>query len=243
MEEISLIIRFKNRTLTVREYIEFSKRILIKLENLHPIFQNLFGWGHDTNLFSNSKLDKNNFEEIVFHQINDKDVAYDNVDVNDKNMHWNSTSWIDFSNSYSNTKKSEEGQITVKISCGGTVSKTGSLIIDFPNYNYPEFKNYSFVSNLMKICIGFFDTVEYAVIISNLFRKKVRSEKTKMWIGWITYVPNISVFNMLPSFIHKEYINEGVLFSISETPPLIDNRDVEIAIGIRNELVMCGILS
>lgn len=243
MEEISLIIRFKNRILTVEEYIEFSKIILIKLENIHPIFQNLFGWGHEINLLSNFKLDKNDFKEVVFNQINDKDIAYNNIDSNNKDMHLDSRSWIDFSNSYSNTKKQEDGQITVKISCGGTTSKTGSLIIDFPIYNYPEFKKYTFVSNLMKICIGLFDDVEYAVVISNLFRRKVRSEKTNMWIGWITYIPNISVFNILPSFIHKEYFNKGVLFSFSEIPPLIQNKDVEVAIRIRNELQIRGILS
>ena len=242
MEEISLIIRFKNRVLTVKEYIEFSRIILVKLENTHPIFQNLFGWGHENNLLSNFELDKSDFGEIVFNQINNKDIAYNNFDFNNRDMHWDSTSWIDFSNSYSNTKKQEDGQVTVKISCGGTTSKTGSLMIDFPICNYPEFKKYSFVSNLMKVCIGLFDKVEYAVVISNLFRRKVRTEKTKMWIGWITYIPNVSVFNILPSFIHKEYINEGVLFSLSEVPPLIQNGDVEVAIRIRNELQTCGIL-
>lgn len=243
MEEISLIIRFKNRILTVSEYIELSKIILVKLEGIHPIFQHLFGWGSDINALSNFKIDKSDFEEIVFNQINDRDVTYNNIDSDDRNMHWNSTSWMDYSNSYSNTNNLKEGQITVKISCGGTASKTGSLIIDFPIYNYPEFGSYLFVSNLMKICIGLFDEVEYAVVISNLFRRKVKFENMKMWIGWITYIPNISIFNMLPSFIHKEYIYEGVLFRLSETPPLIQKEYVEVAIKIGKDLQRSGILS
>ena len=74
----------ENKAVTPREYIVKSKEILTELEQFHPIFKNLFGWGSEANLRQGFKEDKSDFEEIVFKQILDKQIVYFNENTDDK---------------------------------------------------------------------------------------------------------------------------------------------------------------
>ena len=118
-----------------------------------------------------------------------------------------------YGNVYSNVVESKKGKISVDILFGSNKKSRGNLIIDFPQYGYPEFSNYKFVKKLFKKCMSFFE-VEYAVVISNLFRRKVEIEGYSLWVGWITYIKDKEVYELLPSNIEKEKISEGVIFSL-----------------------------
>ncbi|MFV0305046.1 MAG: hypothetical protein ACK5IC_06165 [Moheibacter sp.] len=243
MEQLTLIIRFKNKAMTPKEYVAFSKEILLKLEDFNPIFKNLFGWGHEANAKSHFKQDKSDFEEIVFKQIEEKDITYINKEVQDKEMHWDSYSWANYGNSYSNTTKQDE-KVSVSINCGSSEKEVGSFIIEFPQNNYPEFYDKNFVTRLLEYCMIFFSEIFYATVIGDKFRSKVRITNYSFWIGWINFLPYEIIYGLLPENIEKLKIKNGTLFSISKTVITEDDEHIITeAIEIRDMLGAKGFLN
>lgn len=177
MENYSIILYFNSKSLTARDYIDFSKNILLKLKETDPIFTHLFGWGKKANARKQIASDMRNFDEIVFEQIRDNSIAYQNPDPNNKEFAWQSKSFIGYSNSYSNTTRIKEGQVTVKINCGMD-NRSGVLIIEFPQYNYPQFCDYSFIRRLFLRCISLVNA-DYGCVISDELMSLVKKTKIK----------------------------------------------------------------
>ena len=247
-DETYLMIVFKDRPMTAREFIAFNKKILMELETYNPMFQNLFGWGFAEDALSYFKSDKSDFEEILSRQINFKESAYINDDPNDKEMHLDSYSYTGYSNSYSNTEKTKEGQLTVFIRGGEDERKSSALLrIDFSRYNYPEFQDREFVTQLLQKSLGFFDEVICAFVISVPFRREVDPYENNPYdiaIGWINYLPVPEIYDLLPDGVEKEHYENGTLFSISEVPASVeDAKIVKKAIQIRDTLGAKGYLN
>ncbi|WP_108869044.1 hypothetical protein [Aquimarina aquimarini] len=222
-EKTIVMIRFKSRKLTVQEYLDFSKVVLQTLQPLHPIFENLCSWGHKASHWT--FLDKNltNFDTIVFEHINDTDYTYINKDENDKKMHLDSYDSTGFLNSYSNTKKEKEGQVSVDIA-DGKGEGIGHINIEFPKVGYDEFYTESFCIQLLETLIKL-TNAEYANVLTRPLRSNVAQLYGKFWIGWFTYFSNNGVYNHLPKVktLQRSIINEGTLFWIDSTQP--DNMD------------------
>ncbi|WP_108867168.1 hypothetical protein [Aquimarina aquimarini] len=246
MEEYILQIKFKNKAITPREYIAKSKQILIELENFDPIFKDFFGWGKTAKAKKEFKSDKSDFENIVFEQIKNDKIVYYNDDPNDKKMYLDSKSWLPYSNSYSNTTKVNDGQITIAITYGDTKKDIGVFLIKFPKCNYKEFSDYNFIKELMIKCTSFFDSI-YTVVISHDFIDKVLDKNKKFWIGWMTYIKNQNILNELSSsnFLYqKEHMYEGTFFSLSEDRPnASDDVLINKVIEMRNKLGSQGYLN
>jgi len=242
MENYHLILKVKNRTLTPREYIAMSKDILLKLEGFDPVFKNLFGWGSNSKSKRGFSENKSDFEEIVFEQIKNDEIQYYNENHDDKDMHLDSTSWLSYSNAYSNTPNLEDGQITLNFSMGSSRDDFGNFLIDFPQYKYPQFSRHDFVKDLFLKCMRLFE-VEYGVVISNEFRRLVKKDKkdTK-WVGWMTFVKKdndgASVFNEISDDLvfSKEKINNGTLVILSEKIPTDNVQIIENACKVRDIL-------
>ncbi len=225
MDNYKLILRIKNVELTPKEYINISKDILLALEEFDDVFKNFFGWGKNASSRSYFKSDKSDFEQIVFGHIKDEEIVYYNTDKTDKEMRWDSKSRLPYTNSYSNTTKIKEGQITITFSMGSINDKLGNFLISFPKYNYPKFSDRAYVELLFKKCLSMFE-VEYGVVISNEFRNQVKLNNHKRWVGWMTYFKDVEIYNVLPAEIEKEIYQLGTLFTMSKDRPDSNNKQL-----------------
>lgn len=234
MENYSLILYFNSKCLTAREYVDFSKEILLRLREIDPIFTNLFGWGKKANARRQISSDMHNFDEIVFEQIRDNSIAYQNPDPKNKEFTWQSKCFIGYSNSYSNTTRIKEGKISINIT--GGQENDGILIIDFPQYNYPQFSDYSFIRKLFLKSISLVNA-DYGCVISNKFTSLVKRDKDKIWIGWFTYLKKREVCELLPADLMKEKTESGIVFTLSKTMPQpTDQEIIDKALNVRNLL-------
>jgi len=242
MENYHLILQIKNKKLTPREYITKSKEILIFLEGIDPIFDNLFGWGTTEKSRKGFKEDKSDFEDRVFEQIKNDEIRYYNNDPDDEEIRLHSTSWLPYGNSYSNTSKAEDGQITVSFSMGGSDDDHGNFFIDFPKNNkYPQFSHYDFVKGLLVKCMSLFE-VTYGVVISNEFRclVKKKNQKDLRWVGWMTFIKDKdngdSVFDLILDDLVsvKEKINQGTLIILSKKKPVDEVEIIKNACKVRD---------
>lgn len=201
--------------MTLQAYIAYSREILLKLEAFHPVFKDLFGWGHEPNSRKGFNDDKSNFEEVVFSQIVDPKLAYINKDINDKIMHLHSYSRSDYGNSYSNIEMADSRRVTVNITCGSNEKKNGNFFIELPTSELSEFADLKFIDRLFRFCLRLFEEPIYGVVITEDFRRKVRKTEFSYWIGLITYFPDNNIYNLLPSSISKDHFLKGTIFYLN----------------------------
>jgi hypothetical protein len=229
MEAYELVLYFKSPTMTVREYIDFSKDILTKLAKFDPIFRHLFGWGMKANARRQIAPDMSDFDEIVYNQIDDKSIAYSKPDANNNEFTWDSTCFIGYRNSYSNTTRVKEGKISITIDAGKD-THPGILIIKFPEYNYHRFNDYQFVRNLFLTCIEMLNPI-YGHIISDGLIDINHHDKNEIYIGWFTYLSKKHILKKLPKDIQIEDMQNGTLLLSSEEIP--DTTDTEVEYRIK----------
>jgi hypothetical protein len=239
-----LMTRFKSPVMTAGEYLQFSKRILSELAAFDNCFKNMHGWGTTAKAWSGFKPDLSDFDPIVLKQIEDKEIRYENPDPNNWDITPDSKCFVHYSNSYSNTKKIKEGQITVTISAGSNgLNRIGILNIEFPEFNYSQFQEYGFVNRLLKKCIELTDA-KYAVVMPNNYLIKQESKENNSWVGWQTYLADQQVAGYLPQEINRELFNRGVIFSLDKNIVYSDNDTaINKAIEIRNILETKGLLN
>lgn len=231
-----LMVRYKPRRLTAKEYIDYSKKVLSELCNLHPIFKNLCGWGKKPTDWYCFNPSFDDFDSVVLSQIEDNELAYINEDKTNKNLEWNSYSPIGFLNSYSNTKKEKEGKVSVKI-LDGSDNWTGHINIDFPTINYPDFNQLDFCMKLLQVCVEL-TQAEYAVILPSRLRKEVE-KINKYWIGWITFFRG----DIQASGTENNYQfgNGSIFFLPVENYTMTTETEIQNALKIRENMVQNNI--
>ncbi len=239
-----LSVRWKKRPMTAREYLAFSKGLLQELSQFDSVFENLYGCGKKPNQKAWFTEDYCDFNDKVLPQINDQEIRYENADPDNWKITLDSKSFKGFRNSYSNTD--EEGQTTVSISGGATEEDITDLVnIKFPKVKYSQFYDYEYVSALMKIVIEYCQP-DHGFVISEQFWDAIELEDEPgiCPIGWLTYLSNRRVTQMLPANIEREILaTGGTLFTLKRTLPSVENtEDISAAIGIRDTLIPEGLL-
>ena len=241
MEEYFLTVRWKNRPMTAREYLAFSKGLLQTLERFDSVFSHLFSWGNGPNQKSWFAENYGDLEDKVFPQLNDEEIRYENPDPDNWDLTLDAKSFIGFIESYSNTDKVEEGQLTVSINAGATTDSMNVVRIEFPKVNYPQFYEYDFVSALTKVVIEYCHP-HHGYVISHSFWEAVESEDEPVGtcpIGWLTYLENQAVNSLLPPDVEREVLStDGTLIILKHSLPSADNEaDVAAAIRIRDAIM------
>jgi len=247
MEDFKILSRFPNKEMTTKEYLMFSKNILLQLKSFSSDFNTLYAWGSAPNHGTYLKEDLSDFESVVFNQLRNDEIAYSNPDKTNKQFTLDSKCFIGYSNSYSTNKDYKQNQITITIGAGKEdVSNNDMGILNF-EFSKKLQSNLS-LSNLIKLLEFIIKIVDpyYLTIISNELRRKVKVEGQDCWIGWITYISNKEVAAMLPSDIVNKRVlsNGGVIFWLSEDKALsTDEKAVQKAIKIRNILAKNSLLN
>ena len=243
MEEYFLSVRWKNRAMTAEQYLAFSKGLLQTLAQFDSLFVNLFSWGNGPNQKAWFAQDYSDLDDKVFPQINEEDLRYQNPDPDNWELTLDSTCFKGFRMSYSNTDILEEGQLTVSIGAGAMDDDILNVVgIEFPKVNYPQFYEYDFVSDLMKVVIEYCQP-QHGYVISHPFWEAVELEGEPIGtcpIGWLTYLANQAVSNQLPSDVEREVLSTGgTLITLKHPLPSAENEaDVASAIRIRDALLL-----
>ncbi|MBU2946292.1 Imm52 family immunity protein [Zobellia uliginosa] len=242
-EEIFLKVQFKSRRLTLQEYLNFSKTVLKALQPIHPIFENMCSWGFSADAWCCFDNNLKDFDNVVFEQLKDEELAFINEDKLDKELRYQSYSHIGFSNAYSNTKNEKDGKVSVTISDGKGIGN-GFINIEFPQWGYDIFCTDSFCTTLMKVLINL-TNAEYSVIVTDTLYDNVDQINDEFWVGWITYFSNKEVLKYLPkrNDIIENNLFDGALFIIDTDKPCnMGEREISIAKEIKERLELSKLL-
>lgn len=249
MEKLILISRFRSPVLTMKEYLSFSKNVLIELVKLDSVFANTFSWaGNKKHRISGFGNDYSSFEETVFSQeIWDEEIRYSNPDTGNFNCTLDSTSSIGFLNSYSNVNDNFLNQFVVRISAGGNKGNDiGYINIEFPISFDTKYYDYFFVKQLMLKIIELVDPI-YAVVTTDNFIDLVELENTDFWIGWFTYLRKQNIEFNINNLIEEEFItdtDQGIVLTLGKET-ISSNNEIIVskAIALRNELLKLNLLN
>lgn len=241
-ELIKIITRFRSHQLSALEYIQFSQKILMHLKTFHPIFSDIHSWGDKPTAWTKIADDFSNFQEVVFEHIRDDEINYINKDRDDKGFYLDSYTWTDFSNSYSNTKKEQDGRYSVTIGAGSE-DGLGYVNIELPRINYPDFYNLQLVKQIIAHITEVVDLTSAYVYTQGIYSKVVDYDKEyDIEIGWINYFKNKEVLKYLPSGVSHDETEKGAFFWLSDKITEPSKEIIEAAITVRDILGEKGFL-
>ena len=242
MEDFRLIARWKNIPLTARQYLEFSKGLLLKLQAFDPRW---FGWGGRPDARQGFKNDLSDFETVMLPHIKSKDTIYDNPDPANIDITLDSTCWMGFRKTYGTTVPAVEGKVMFSISAGASMGETNSVVMHFPPQADAPFYDYAYVTALFKVVIEHCDP-DYAFVISHEFWDKVRipDAKIKCPLGWLSYLANSAATSALPPGTENELSSyDGPIITLMRELPSAENPEhVARALHIRDALRQRGYL-
>lgn len=76
-------------------------------------------------------------------------------------------------------------------------------------------------------------SLNYAVVISNDFRRKVKTNGQNIWVGYLTYFKNQKIHNMLPGIVSIIELKDGFIIDLNEKLEL-SAESINKAIEVRN---------
>ncbi|WP_312992359.1 hypothetical protein [Chryseobacterium flavum] len=238
MEKIKLISRLKNREMSAHEFIDYCKNIIINIKNKFNDLHMVSTWDDSTDskfYFQNDLMDFNgqNLDKILIY--NKEEDVFSNQDGQDKDLHENSKSWVGFNTLvYISREKSEVSDISVNITQGAAEkNKTALINMEFSD----EFLNDITKESLIKIIksIELSGDLIYAVIISNEFRRKVKTAGQNLWVGFLTYFENRNEARALPDTIRIHDSENGIIIDLDDNMETSD-QNISKAVKIREIL-------
>lgn len=233
-EKIEIVTRFTSPIMTAEQYIKFSQSILVHLRKFHPIFESINSWGNKPSSWTEISRDFSNFDSVVFQHIYDEEINYKNPD-NQKAFSLNSISWAGFSNSYSNTKKAQDGKFSISIGAGDE-NNTGFINIILPQVGYDEFYQTDNIKSLILHLLKIVQLKSAYVFTDSLFDHVVDfSRHYDTQIGWLNFFEDQSVAAHLKD-VFLEQASEGCFFWLSDTIGTPSLEILEKAIHIRDIL-------
>lgn len=234
--------------MTAREYIAFSKGVLLELADFDPAFHNLSSSGREPNQRTEFSKDMNDFEEKVLPQLYAKGIRYENPDPDNWQCTMDSMSPIGFGNTYSNMDIIKDETIMVSIRGGDKRDGKGVILINFPKVNYPQFYDYTFVLALLKKVVNY-SQPERGYIMSQEFRKKVAKYyegkelstlSGKIFVGWLTYSASPAIDKVLPTDVDREVLpNGGTLIVLKQSLPSAESEE-DILTATKIQDVLCA---
>jgi hypothetical protein len=235
-EKFLLGAYWKSHRLTMREYIESSRRFLTELQRLHPIFKELLCQGETEDSTIRLQADLGNLEQVILRHGYDKKLTYTDARP-DGGPSLESDCQNGFITHYVSDKPVSKGGVDVMITAGAySPWLNNSMVISFPMAHHPEFFEYGFVKRLLVTTVECWQP-EWAVVTSHAFRKRVMGRGARAHIGWLTYFARPEVKSVLPSGLECELLGQGALITTARQTlsPEVEAH-VQTALQIRDAL-------
>ncbi len=234
-EKIEIITRFNSPIMTAKEYIDFSRNVLLHLRAFHPIFETVYSWGDQPNSWTEILSDFSNFDSVVFQHIYDNEINYKNPN-NAKGFLPESISWAGFSNVYSNTKQAKDAKYSVSIGAGKE-DGIGFINIELPQLNFEEFYELKTIKALISHILQIVQLNTAYVITDSLFDEVVDFDKPyDVQIGWLNFFAAKRVSANLPKDITQVLTNEGCFFWLDDAIGTPSADVIQKAINVRDIL-------
>lgn len=237
MDKIKIITRLQSIEMYAHEFINFCKEVVVNIKDELLQDVTVSTWDDSVNAvyhFQNNLSDFNveNLEKIII--ANKGEDVFKNENENDKELSKNSKSWAGFSSLLyiKINKESEESEISISITQGAyEANKTAFINVEFSD-SFLKLISKEFLIKIIK-CIEMTGSLNYAVVISNDFRRKVKTNGQNKWIGYLTYFKNQKINNMLPGIVSIIELKDGFIIDLNEKLE-ISAVSIDKAIEVRN---------
>lgn len=239
MDKIKIVTRLQSIEMYAHEFINFCKEIIVNIKDELLQDVTVSTWDDSVNAvyhFQNNLSDFNveNLEKIII--ANKGEDVFKNENENDKELRRNSKSWAGFNSLLyiKKNKESEESEISISITQGAyEANKTAFVNVEFSD-SFLKLISKEFLIKIIK-CIEMTGSLNYAVVISNDFRRKVKTNGQKIWVGYLTYFKNQKINNMLPGIVSIIELKDGFIIDLNEKLE-ISAESIDKAIEVRNIL-------
>jgi hypothetical protein len=237
MDKIKIITRLQSIEMYAHEFINFCKEVVVNIKDELLQDVTLSTWDDSVNAvyhFQNNLSDFNveNLEKIII--ANKGEDVFKNENENDKELRKNSKSWAGFSSLLyiKKNKESEESEISISIAQGAyEANKTAFINVEFSD-SFLKLISKEFLIKIIR-CIEMTGSLNYAVVISNDFRRKVKTNGQNIWVGYLTYFKNQKINNMLPGIVSIIELKDGFIIDLNEKLE-ISAESIDKAIEVRN---------
>lgn len=239
MDKIKIVTRLQSVEMYAHEFINFCKEIIVNIKDELLQDVTVSTWDDSVNAvyhFQNNLSDFNveNLEKIII--ANKGEDVFKNENENDKELRRNSKSWAGFNSLLyiKKNKESEESEISISITQGAyEANKTAFVNVEFSD-SFLKLISKEFLIKIIK-CIEMTGSLNYAVVISNDFRRKVKTNGQNIWVGYLTYFKNQKINNMLPGIVSIIELKDGFIIDLNEKLE-ISAESIDKAIEVRNIL-------
>lgn len=239
MDKIKIVTRLQSIEMYAHEFINFCKEIIVNIKDELLQDVTVSTWDDSVNAvyhFQNNLSDFNveNLEKIII--ANKGEDVFKNENENDKELRRNSKSWAGFNSLLyiKKNKESEESEISISITQGAyEANKTAFVNVEFSD-SFLKLISKEFLIKIIK-CIEMTGSLNYAVVISNDFRRKVKTNGQNIWVGYLTYFKNQKINNMLPGIVSIIELKDGFIIDLNEKLE-ISAESIDKAIEVRNIL-------
>jgi hypothetical protein len=234
---------WKNRRLTLRQYIAATRHFLLDLRTLHPMFRELVAWGSTESSRFELRSDMNNLEEAIHRLVRNEEAYYSNL-LQDGGLSPESECESGFKMIYSNDEPLEQGRIQLRITAGvRSPWLSNAVVIDQHIARASELLDPELVKRLMGVTVESWKP-QRGLVASQPFEDKIEPQGGQWSVGWLTYLANPAARLALPPGAEWETLGEGVLITLTREPPSADNpAHVERAQRLKESLVARGLLT
>ena len=222
-ERYDLCAYWRDRPMTVREYMGFARGLLEALHRYDPDAFGCISSVDDPDGYCYAD-DFSDFEERLFPQLYDKEKIYTNPDPEDESFTLDSRHYFGYREAFFCQRDPQKKEfVEVSIRAGGTgETVTSSVIVEFPPEGYPQFEQFGYVLGLFRIVVEHCRPEE-AFVLSFEVQDAVevldeQRRTVKPPVGWFTWVPNKGAVGFLPMWADYEEVDDGLIVWFSHEP-------------------------
>jgi hypothetical protein len=232
-----LLVRNWNEECTLGEFADRAHSYLTELIPMHPLFSNLRLVGKSMKDSPDLMGDLSNLEAWIFKRAWMKKmptgVVYTELDSNG-NPTAASREGMGFYTSVSNLKSWDaKVDIDMRAACGNANASN----ITLPRKNHPEFQQQPLMGQLLELVVKHWPVRCASVGNSSWFDSvswtgEPRARDGHAEIGWLTYIADPSIADILPPEVAVKRVGPGVVFQLGDHFSSHE-RPEDVALGLR----------
>jgi hypothetical protein len=232
-----LLVRNWNEECTLGEFADQAHAYLTELIPMHPLFSNLRLVGKSMKDSPDLTSDLSNLKDWIYKRAWDKKMPTSFVwtDVDSKgNPTTASRGGTGFHASVSNLK-SWDSKVDIDMSAARNHGNICNIVL--PRKNHPEFQQQPLMGQLLELVVKHWP-VRFASVGNGYWFNTVswtgepRDREGEAEIGWLTYIADPSVADILPPEVIVKRVGPGVVFQLGDHFSSHE-RPEDVALGLR----------